>query len=71
MEDQENWVTLTEAAKQLGINQSTFQRWIRRLADSGQIRTRRDVLNQKIILVNLAEVEAALKNRYQGRKKEQ
>jgi excisionase family DNA binding protein len=48
----EQWVTMTEAAEQLGVSLTQ----ISRLAKKGKIRAESDTLNERIKLVELNEV---------------
>lgn len=51
-EVQEEWITMSEAARRLG----TTVNKISRMADKGQIQTQKDPYDDRVKLVNYAEV---------------
>ena len=65
-EDQEIWLPVTKAARALGIHPSSFNKMLKRLAETGRpVRTRKDIFNKTLILVNVDEIREALKDRIQ------
>lgn len=55
MTESEEWVTMTQAAAELGVNPTQ----ISRLAKRGDIRSEKDAINKRVRLVELNEVKAA------------
>ncbi len=69
MQQDEEWVTMSEAAKRLGVTPTQ----ISRLASRGEIRVEQDAVNRRVKLVEFNEVRSLFESSkyYQGRKDEQ